>query len=56
MKYNLKNRPDAIGAPRIDIEDWFVGFERELRGKLEIMDKKRPTWPCRYILCEVLGE
>jgi len=59
MRYNLKNFPDVH---HFDVEScakmhrWKEGFERELREKLELMDKKRPLWPCRYIVCEVLGE
>ena len=38
MKYNLKNRP-VFPLPKMkyqhDVEDWFEGFEAELREKLK---------------------
>ena len=54
MNYNLKNR--TVKASPQAYERWIKGLERELREKLELMDKKRPLWPCRYIVSEVLGE
>ena len=42
MKYNLKNRPKKFNAGSFDvalppeINDWFKGFEKELRQILDV--------------------
>jgi len=72
MKFNLKNRPkfwDKI-TPETDFEahreqyitdviNWFEGFEKELREKLEALDRFYPDVD-RYniidFIKEILGE
>ena len=70
MKYNLKNRPKEEGDITDYIratQEWFEGFEKELRERLDqvIEDKKRlfkseiGQWMCigvRDTIKEVLGE
>jgi len=67
MKFNLKNRPAFTkrrypkGTCAPDIEemlDWFEGFEKELREKLEKYWKNphgcHPTFP--QLIEEILGD
>jgi hypothetical protein len=59
MRNNLKNRPKEahIGGhrpayDRMEIDEWFEGFEKELR---EIREKR--TWLyAEYLAKEILGE
>lgn len=58
MKYNLKNRPDRRRWKDViydkEMEDWFVGFEEELR---EIYDEPlMPFLDVETLLKEILGE
>lgn len=42
MKYNLKNRPEKYINPVV--EEWFEGFEKELREKLALHEKNLAYW------------
>ena len=60
MKYNLKNRPKYDGSQdcRDLCEEWFVGFEAELREMLKHGPKFYGSYRAgrEVILREVLGE
>jgi len=65
MKFNLKNFPKVKQTfyPHekghkeiVAMLLWKRDFEAELRETLELMQKKRPHWPCMYIVKEILGE
>jgi len=56
VKYNLKNRPRSWKVT--EVEDWFEGFEVELRERIKDCDKY-PLAPGNegyHVLREVLGE
>jgi len=62
MKYNLKNRPkndmedwDAENRHSMACDDWFEGFERELREMLEDEENYGVT-RLYNALKEILGE
>jgi len=66
MRYNLKNRPANFN--KLDkkhwcegcakYEEWFVGFERELREKLDQPEYSREYhyFAAEDVIHEVLGE
>lgn len=59
MEFNLKNRPrKALSKETFkEIEEWFEGFEKELREALK-NQKLNPEWKPNYVLLikEILGE
>ena len=67
MKYNLKNRPKPPSFPTIIMkyypiaemyEEYFEGFERELKEKLKELSKSRHLIDIGkiHIIKEILGE
>ena len=74
MKFNLKNRPkvrsedlskELLATIALGMEDWFAGFEKELRERLEKLQnvKGRRSAVCRAheageieTIKEILGE
>lgn len=58
MKYNLKNRPksfDYSWKKTKEFEDWFEGFEKELREMLKFDDVLYGVTGAEVIK-EILGE
>ena len=63
MKFNLKNRPKLYGdrGDKRTIEEWFEGFEKELRELQQRWDKDQQMFECCYgnltqLRKEILGE
>lgn len=63
MEFNLKNRPKWCSAfeghelsHRMSIEEWFEGFEKELREKMAQLERTDRTAYGKSILKEILGE
>ena len=57
MNYNLKNRPKADKLhPYWEWEEWFIGFERELREMLKKESKLEELWGEPLAFCDVIRE
>jgi len=65
MKFNLKNRPKArsedlskelLATIALGMEDWFEGFEKELRDWQENLKDLPENHVARVILKEILGD
>jgi len=65
MKFNLKNRPkvrsedlskELSATIALGMEDWFEGFEKELREKLKHYEFEGQNWELQEILKEILGD
>ena len=69
MKFNLKNRPKLHGLKGSTFErfqqlfeqvekteEWFEGFEKELREKLRHYEFEGQNWELQEILKEILGD
>jgi len=64
MKFNLKNRPKPpkfhnwrnIHEFIYEYNEWFEGFEKELREKLKHYEFEGQNWELQEILKEILGE
>lgn len=61
MKFNLKNKPKLTADPTTNeqkIVEWFEGFEKELREKLEYLKLKhwQETKYVVKLIEEILGE
>lgn len=57
MKFNLKNRPHLRKDDAMTLNEWFEGFEKELRHELKKAEKIRGYryWSIELIK-EILGE
>ena len=57
MKFNLKNRPKlqrtVFTSYKPDVDDWFAGFEKELR---KILNDKYTGFAQKETVKEILGE